>query len=85
MVDPEIFLKGNSGPPHYNSLEASYHICCILVPNDTVASLRCCNLCKDEIIKDKERELIPMIEEGLIKKPEATAGTQDHHMQGRRG
>ena len=67
MVDPEIFLKGASVPPHYAALEASYQVCCILVPNNTVVSLRCRNLCKDEVIKDEERELIPMIEEGLIK------------------
>ena len=67
MVDCEIFLKGASEPLHYNSIEASYHVCCILVPNNTVASLRCCNLCKDKIIKDEERELIAMIEEGLRK------------------
>ena len=67
MVDREIFLKGASEPPHYNSLESSYRVCRILVPNTMVASLRCRNLCKDEIIKDEERELIPMIEEGLRK------------------
>ena len=69
-MDPEIFLKGASGPPHYNSLEASYHVCSILVPDNTVASLRCHNLYKDEIIKDEERELIPMIEEVLRKNQE---------------
>ena len=55
MVDPEIILKGASGLPHYNSLETSYHVCRILVSNHTVASLRCRNLCKEEIIKDEER------------------------------
>ena len=67
MVDPEIFLKGASGPPRYSSLEASYHVCRVLVSNNTVASLHCRNLCKEEIIKDEERELIPMIEGGLRK------------------
>ena len=67
MVDPEIFLKGASGPPHYSVIEAYDHVCRILMPNNTVASLRCRHLCKHEIIKDEERELIPMIEEGLRK------------------
>ena len=67
MVDPEIFLMGASGPPRYSSLEASYHVCRVLVSNNTVASLRCHNLCKEEIIKDEEWELIPMIERGLRK------------------
>ena len=67
MADPEIFLKGASGPPHYSSLEASYHICRVLVSNNAVASLRCRNLCKEEYIKDEERELITMIEGGLRK------------------
>ena len=66
-MDPEIFLKGASGPPHYNALDASYQICRILVPNNMVASLHCRKLCKDKVIKDEERELIPMIEEGLRK------------------
>ena len=59
MVDPEIFLKGASGPLHYSSLEASYHICRVLVSNNVVASLHCRDLCKEEIIKDGEQELIP--------------------------
>ena len=37
------------------------------MPNNTVASLRCRNLCKHEIMKDEERELIPMVEGGLRK------------------
>ena len=64
MVDPENFLKGASGPPHYSSLEASYHVCRFLVSNNAVASPCCRNLCKEEIIKDEEQELIPMIEGG---------------------
>ena len=37
MGDSEIFWKGASGPPHYNFIEASYYVCRILVPNNTVA------------------------------------------------
>jgi hypothetical protein len=67
MVDPEILFEGASEPPHYNSLEASYQVCRILLPNNTVASLRCHSLLGQEISKSEERELVPIIEDGLRK------------------
>ena len=66
-VVPEILFDGVSKPPKYNSLEASYQVCRILLPNNTVASLCCRNLFGHGTTMDEERELIPIIEEGLRK------------------
>lgn len=79
MVDPEILFEGAPDPPHYNSLDASYQVCRMLVPNNTVTSLHCrCSILEElEITKGEERKLIAIIEEGLPRnrKPSMDSGS----------
>jgi hypothetical protein len=55
---------GASETPLYNSLEASYQVCRILLSMNTATTLQC-HTSWETIRKDDERIIIPMIEEGL--------------------